>query len=47
MNVRGTMVIAVNSAPIVLAHLNAAVIVDISFSEMVKHAEVQSNIVYY
>ena len=40
MNVRETTVVVVKSAPILLAHLNAAAIVDISSSEMIEIVEV-------
>ena len=40
MNVIGIMVVVVKSAPIPLAHLNAAATVDISSSETVNNVEV-------
>ena len=40
MNVTGTMVVVVKSAPILLARLNAAATVDISSSETVNNVEV-------
>ena len=40
MNVTGTMVVVVKSAPTPLARLNAAATVDISSSEMVDNVEV-------